>query len=96
MAKLEPEDVADAVVKTLRFPRFEVFVPRYMSAMMTFAAILPRPAREGLARALKADQVFMTRDDAARREYELRAARPEPEPARGPARARARGVTPRC
>ncbi len=79
VARLEPEDVADAVVKTLRFPRFEVFVPRYMSAMMTFAAILPRPAREGLARVLKADQVFMTRDDAARREYELRAARSEPE-----------------
>jgi NADP-dependent 3-hydroxy acid dehydrogenase YdfG len=75
VAKLEPQDVADAVVKTLRYPRFEVFVPRYMSALMTFAAILPRPAREGLARALKAAQVFMTRDDAARREYELRAAR---------------------
>ena len=90
VAKLEPADVADAVVKTLRFPRFEVFVPRYMSAMMTFAAILPRPAREGLARALKADQVFMTRDDAARRDYELRAARPEPalhEVPRAPERA---------
>jgi NADP-dependent 3-hydroxy acid dehydrogenase YdfG len=78
VAKLEPSDVADAVIKTLRHPRFEVFVPRYMSAMMTFAAILPRPAREGMARALKADQVFTTRDDAARREYELRAARSEP------------------
>ena len=92
VAKLEPDDVADAVVRTLRFPRFEVFVPRYMSAMMTFAAILPRPAREGLARALKADQVFMTRDDAARREYELRAARSSrrARAARGAARARAR------
>jgi short-subunit dehydrogenase len=80
VAKLEPQDVADAVVKTLRYPRFEVFVPRYMSALMTFAAILPRPAREGLARALKADQVFMTRDDAARRAYELRAARSDAAP----------------
>ena len=79
VAKLEPEDVAEAVVRTLRFPRFEVFVPRYMSAMMTFAAVLPRPAREGLARALKADRVFTSRDDAARRDYELRAARSEPE-----------------
>jgi NADP-dependent 3-hydroxy acid dehydrogenase YdfG len=78
VAKLEPEDVAAAVVRTLRAPRFEVFVPRYMHAMMTFAAILPRPAREGLARALKADQVFQTRDDGARRDYELRAARSEP------------------
>jgi len=78
VAKLEPEDVAAAVVATLRRPRFEVFVPRWMSAVMTFAAALPRPAREAMARALKADQVFMTRDDAARRDYELRAARSRP------------------
>jgi hypothetical protein len=37
-----------------------------MNAMMTFAAVLPRTAREAMARALKADQVFMRRDDAAR------------------------------
>jgi NADP-dependent 3-hydroxy acid dehydrogenase YdfG len=78
VAKLEPEDVADAVVRTLRVPRFEVFVPRYMNAMMTLAAVLPRPAREGLARALKADRVFMDLDAAARTEYELRASRSEP------------------
>ena len=78
VAKLEPQDVADAVVQTLRVPRFEVFVPRWMSAMMTFAAVLPRPAREGLARALKADRVFTTLDAGARRDYEQRAARSEP------------------
>jgi len=78
VAKLEPEDVADAVVRTLHAPRFEVFVPRWMSAMMTFAAVLPRPAREGLARALKADRVFIDLDAAARRDYELRASRSEP------------------
>ena len=78
VAKLEPEDVADAVVRTLRVPRFEVFVPRYMSAMMTFAAVLPRPAREGLARVLKADRVFIDLDAAARTDYELRASQSEP------------------
>jgi NADP-dependent 3-hydroxy acid dehydrogenase YdfG len=89
VSRLEPEDVADAVVATLRVPRFEVFVPRFMSAMMTFAAVLPRPARDGLARALKADRVFMDVDPASRSDYELRAAssepglrevQPEPEP----------------
>jgi len=78
VARLEPEDVADAVMRTLRIPRFEVFVPRYMNAMMTVAAVLPRPAREALARALKADRVFMDLDAAARSEYELRASRSEP------------------
>lgn len=46
--------------------------------MMTFAAVLPRPAREALARALKADRVFTDLDAAARSDYELRAARSEP------------------
>ncbi|MDX6678974.1 MAG: hypothetical protein QOE31_3026 [Solirubrobacteraceae bacterium] len=78
VARLEPEDVADAVIRTLRVPRFEVFVPRYMNAMMTFAAVLPRPAREAMARALKADRVFVDLDAAARTEYELRASRSEP------------------
>jgi NADP-dependent 3-hydroxy acid dehydrogenase YdfG len=78
VARLEPEDVADAVMRTLRTPRFEVFVPRYMNAMMTFAAVLPRPAREAMARALKADRVFQDPDAGARSEYELRAARSEP------------------
>jgi NADP-dependent 3-hydroxy acid dehydrogenase YdfG len=78
VARLEPEDVADAVIRTLRVPRFEVFVPRYMNALMTFAAVLPRPAREAMARALKADRVFMDVDAAARSEYELRASRSEP------------------
>ena len=45
---------------------------------MTFAAVLPRPAREGFARALRADRVFAARDDVARRDYELRAAGSEP------------------
>jgi NADP-dependent 3-hydroxy acid dehydrogenase YdfG len=75
---LEPEDVADAIVRTLRAPRFEVFVPRRMSALMTFAGLLPRPARDALARALKADRVFTAPDEVARRDYELRAARSEP------------------
>jgi short-subunit dehydrogenase len=78
VSRLEPEHVADAVVRTLRAPRFEVFVPGWMSAMMTFAAVLPRSAREALARALKADRVFVDLDAAARSDYELRASRSEP------------------
>jgi NADP-dependent 3-hydroxy acid dehydrogenase YdfG len=75
---LEPEDVAAAIVATLRRPRFEVFVPSHMKALMTFASLLPRGARDGLARALKADAVFTNLDDSARRDYEQRAASSEP------------------
>jgi NADP-dependent 3-hydroxy acid dehydrogenase YdfG len=75
---LEPDDVAEAVVRTLRSPRFEVFVPSHMKGLMTFATLLPRRARDGLARAMKADAVFTNPDGAARRDYEQRAARSEP------------------
>ncbi len=78
VSHLEPEDVADAILATLRSPRFEVFVPSNMKALMTFAALLPRRARDGLARALKADAVFTNLDRPARRDYEQRAARSEP------------------
>jgi len=75
---LEPEDVADAIVATLRVPRFEVFVPSHISALMTFASLLPQRARDGLARAMKADAVFTNPDAGARRAYERRAERSEP------------------
>ncbi len=75
---LEPHDVADAIVRTLRAPRFEVYVPRSMQALMTLTSLLPRAARDTLARALHADRVFTKLDARARRAYEQRAARSEP------------------
>ena len=75
---LEPEDVAEAIVATLRVPRFEVFVPSHINALMTFASLLPQRARDGLARAMKADAVFTNPDAGARRAYERRAERSEP------------------
>ena len=75
---LEPQDVADAIVRTLRVPRFEVYVPRSMQVLMTLTDLLPRPARDALARALRADRVFTKLDARARAAYEQRASRSEP------------------
>ena len=70
-----PEDVADAIVSTLRKPRFEVFVPRSVGTMGKLTRLLPRRAGEALARVLKADQLLASAAHSpARAEYEARAA----------------------
>jgi NADP-dependent 3-hydroxy acid dehydrogenase YdfG len=81
--RIEPRDVAEAIVDALRVPRFDVFVPRSVAGITAVMGLLPRGGREAIARALKADKVLDQRDDGARRAYELRAARSEPglEPA---------------
>jgi len=73
-----PEDVAAEVVDALRVPRFDVYVPRSIAPIVTFFAILPRRAREGAGRLLKADQVLMAADRDARASYEARAAASAP------------------
>jgi NADP-dependent 3-hydroxy acid dehydrogenase YdfG len=79
---VQPQDVAAAIVETLRRPRFDVYVPRSMGPLTALAAVVPRPVREAALRAIGADRVLWV-DRAKRREYELRAARSEPglEPA---------------
>ena len=71
----EPEAVAAAIVGVLRAPRFDVFVPRTIGPLIAFANLLPRVAREALARALKADRVLDLPDPGVRSAYEARAAR---------------------
>jgi NADP-dependent 3-hydroxy acid dehydrogenase YdfG len=71
-------DVADAIVEALRFPRFDVFVPKSIGPINKVLGLMPRSGREAFARALKADKVLAAADPNARRAYELRAARSEP------------------
>ena len=75
---VEPEDVAAEIVAALEHPRFDVYVPRTAGAITKVIGVLPRRAREGVGRALKADKVLAGADPEARRGYELRAARSEP------------------
>jgi len=72
------EDVADAVVDALRFPRFDVFVPRSIGPTWAVVNLLPRRAREALGRALKIDRALMQADHGARAAYEARAAASAP------------------
>jgi NADP-dependent 3-hydroxy acid dehydrogenase YdfG len=79
----EPEDVANAIVEALELPRFDVFVPRSLGPINKIGQILPRRAREAMARAFKADRVLTEVDWSERRDYEERVARSEPSRASG-------------
>ena len=69
---VEPEEVGEAIVAALRRPRFDVFVPRRIGASVAIGGLLPRRAREALARAAGSDSYFVDYDHADRRSYERR------------------------
>jgi NAD(P)-dependent dehydrogenase (short-subunit alcohol dehydrogenase family) len=74
-----PEEVADEIAAVLRVPRFEVYIPRSAGYISQTIGRLPRPAREALARMLKAERVVWDAVDSPERAaYEARAARSAP------------------
>jgi NAD(P)-dependent dehydrogenase (short-subunit alcohol dehydrogenase family) len=75
---VEAEDVANEIVDALEAPRFDVFVPRANGIMFKVVSMLPRAAREWLARAMKLDKLMTEVDHAARSSYEDRVAHSEP------------------
>jgi NADP-dependent 3-hydroxy acid dehydrogenase YdfG len=87
MRTVEPEDVAHAIVRALRRPRFDVFVPAESGALSRARALMPRRAFEALLRATKAAGVLSDIDPGARVGYEQRASGitdPRLEPAEQP------------
>jgi NAD(P)-dependent dehydrogenase (short-subunit alcohol dehydrogenase family) len=70
--RVEPADVASAIVEALQTGRFEAYVPRNVSMLARMNALLPRRAMEAYGRMLKGDQVLMAPDHHARAAYEAR------------------------
>lgn len=75
---VEASDVAEAIVKALQRPKFDVYVPRSLDATFRFTRLLPRSAAEWVARLFKSDQVLFGASPEARQEYEARAAASAP------------------
>ena len=73
-----PEEVAEFVVEALEFPRFDVYVPKSIGPTWAALQVLPRRAREAVARALKVDRALLDADRDARAVYEARAAASAP------------------
>jgi NADP-dependent 3-hydroxy acid dehydrogenase YdfG len=78
MRKLEPQDVAEAIVDALQHRTVEVWVPKSARRTHVLGTLMPRRLAEGVARVMKADQILTGADTNARRAYELRASRSEP------------------
>jgi NADP-dependent 3-hydroxy acid dehydrogenase YdfG len=76
--KIEPEDVAEAILTTLRTPTFDVHVPKQMKISERISGLLPIGVQDSLSRLSGADAVLTQIDTGARVGYELRAARSEP------------------
>lgn len=72
---LEATDIADAVVRTARRPRYHVYVPGWTNPVTRILGLLPQGWRDATGRLLDADQLLRTTDMAARERYEQRAAR---------------------
>jgi short-subunit dehydrogenase len=70
----QPEDVANAIVELLQTGKFELYVPKSVSAAVRAQALLPRRMVEAFNRWTKADQLLMTADPGARAAYEARMA----------------------
>jgi NAD(P)-dependent dehydrogenase (short-subunit alcohol dehydrogenase family) len=73
-----PEEVAAAVLDALREPRFEVYVPRSIAPTLALAGLLPRRARDAIARLIGNDVLLVRADRDARAAYEARAAASAP------------------
>lgn len=70
---VEPEDIAEAVVKTLRKPKTHVSVPAPLRFTAQAAQMLGPRGRRWLNKKLGLDRVFLDFDNAARAAYEQRA-----------------------
>lgn len=70
---VEPREVAEAIVAALREERFEVFVPREHRRALRIGSLLPRRAREALARMAGSERALLGVDPGARDAYHRRA-----------------------
>jgi NAD(P)-dependent dehydrogenase (short-subunit alcohol dehydrogenase family) len=75
--RVTPEQIAAATIDALKLPRFDVWVPKRLSAIITAAAIMPRPMREWVARMMNSEKVVAA-DQSERAAYEARAAASAP------------------
>jgi NADP-dependent 3-hydroxy acid dehydrogenase YdfG len=78
LRKVEPEDVAQAIVEVLQLPTFDVHVPKHMRISERLSALLPINTQDSLSRMSGGDAVLSQVDMGARSDYELRAAHSEP------------------
>ena len=68
--RLQPQEVAQAVLNVVRRPRFETVIPRRIALLHKAAPLLPQSLRDILLRICLPDQVAAVRHDISRRRYQ--------------------------
>jgi short-subunit dehydrogenase len=76
--RVEPEDVAREIVDALELGKVDVYVPRELRVSVVLGTLLPRRAREAVARFMGVTEVMTEVDPAARRAYEERISHNDP------------------
>ena len=76
--RVTPEEVAEATIQALRYPRFQVYVPKTIGPLVVLGALLPWSIRDVVARLLRIDSLLLRADPRARADYEARAAASAP------------------
>jgi NAD(P)-dependent dehydrogenase (short-subunit alcohol dehydrogenase family) len=75
--RVSPQAIAAQTIEALKVPRFDVWAPRRLAAIITAGAMMPRTWREAVSRAMNSTKVADS-DQRARAAYEQRAARSAP------------------
>jgi NADP-dependent 3-hydroxy acid dehydrogenase YdfG len=76
--RVTADEVAEATIQALRYPRFQVYVPKTIGPLVVLGAVLPWKVRDVVARLLRIDSLLMRADAQARAAYEARAAASAP------------------
>jgi NAD(P)-dependent dehydrogenase (short-subunit alcohol dehydrogenase family) len=76
--RVEPEDVAAQIVDALELGKVDVYVPRELRLSVVLGTLLPRRAREAVARFMGVTEVMTEVDPTARRAYEERISHNDP------------------
>jgi len=76
MRTVEPEEVADAIVRGLERSKPDVFVPASLGPILKFVSLLGRSIRDALYRRSGSYRLFLDFDSKKRAEYDARIDRP--------------------
>jgi NADP-dependent 3-hydroxy acid dehydrogenase YdfG len=70
--RVQPEDVADAIVEALQTGRVNVYVPRTVASVVALQALLPRGIADRIGELMRIDKVLTQPDPVARAAYARR------------------------
>ena len=76
--RVTPEEVAEATIQALRYPHFQVYVPKTIGPLVVLGAVLPWRIRDVVSRLLRIESLLVRADARARAGYEARAAASAP------------------